>query len=179
MVRRTHLLCSYVVPIRHSKFVLQLYFSFTHWSIIWLQNQRDLMTSERREDLHEFRLGRLKHERLKVPRGNHLLEWAFMDQCPVCAPGDWSLYVYLPLWATRSSIFGDWVAVDKWESIYVAIRGIASTWMWIVEGWMVNIGNNSYGITYSRQFKQTVPGFPIMLPGLSVGVKMPSCAMSN
>lgn len=48
-------------------------------SIIWLQNQRDMMTSERsrrREDPHEFRLGRLKHERVKVPRGNNLLEWA-------------------------------------------------------------------------------------------------------
>jgi len=30
----------------------------------------------RRDDSHEFRLGRLKHERVKVPRGNHLLDWA-------------------------------------------------------------------------------------------------------
>lgn len=46
---------------------------------MWLQNQRD-MSSERnrsrRDDPHEFRLGRLKHERVKVPRGSHLLDWA-------------------------------------------------------------------------------------------------------
>lgn len=30
----------------------------------------------RREDAHEFRVGRLKHERVVVPRGEQLLEWA-------------------------------------------------------------------------------------------------------
>jgi E3 ubiquitin-protein ligase HECTD1 len=48
-------------------------------SIVWLQNQRDSTVDRnrtRRDDPHEFRLGRLKHERVKVPRGNNLLEWA-------------------------------------------------------------------------------------------------------
>lgn len=46
---------------------------------MWLQNQRDQTIERsrtRRDDPHEFRLGRLKHERVKVPRGNNLLEWA-------------------------------------------------------------------------------------------------------
>jgi E3 ubiquitin-protein ligase HECTD1 len=30
----------------------------------------------RRDESHEFRLGRLKHERVKVPRGNNLFETA-------------------------------------------------------------------------------------------------------
>ena len=48
---------------------------------VWLQNQRDqnmerARGSLRREDIHEFRVGRIKHERVKVPRGDQLLEWA-------------------------------------------------------------------------------------------------------
>ncbi|KAK8786099.1 hypothetical protein V5799_007534 [Amblyomma americanum] len=64
----------------------QLYFSCTAFgasrSIVWLQNQRDASAerhrgpSPRREDPHEFRVGRLKHERVKVPRGDKLLDWA-------------------------------------------------------------------------------------------------------
>lgn len=51
-------------------------------AIVWLQNKRDASIdrnrgpSPRREDAHEYRVGRLKHERVKVPRGNQLLEWA-------------------------------------------------------------------------------------------------------
>nr|CAD7405780.1 unnamed protein product [Timema poppensis] len=53
-------------------------------SIVWLQTQRDVTLerqrapglSPRREDPHEFRVGRLKHERVKVPRGENLLDWA-------------------------------------------------------------------------------------------------------
>jgi hypothetical protein len=30
----------------------------------------------RRDDTHEYRVGRLKHERVMVPRGEELLEWA-------------------------------------------------------------------------------------------------------
>lgn len=30
----------------------------------------------RRDEGGEYRIGRLKHERVKVPRGDHLLEWA-------------------------------------------------------------------------------------------------------
>lgn len=64
-----------------------LYFQCTAFgasrSIVWLQNQRD-QNSERtrgglargREELHEFRVGRIKHERVKVPRGENLLDWA-------------------------------------------------------------------------------------------------------
>jgi len=62
-------------------------------SIVWLQNQRDQQLERARgrgrtgavagggvhggmEDFHEFRVGRIKHERVKVPRGPHLLAWA-------------------------------------------------------------------------------------------------------
>ena len=62
-------------------------------SIVWLQNQRD-QNAERtrggglgmgvgrgpgfggRDDFHEFRVGRIKHERVKVPRGDCILDWA-------------------------------------------------------------------------------------------------------
>ncbi|XP_044733919.1 E3 ubiquitin-protein ligase HECTD1 isoform X2 [Chrysoperla carnea] len=67
----------------------QLYFNCTAFgasrSIVWLQTQRDVTLerqrapglSPRRDDPHEFRVGRLKHERVKVPRGDDLFEWAF------------------------------------------------------------------------------------------------------
>lgn len=53
-------------------------------SIVWLQTQRDAVLerqrapglSPRRDDSHEFRVGRLKHERVSVPRGDKLLDWA-------------------------------------------------------------------------------------------------------
>lgn len=66
----------------------QLYFSCTAFgasrSIVWLQSQRDstierqrmLGLSPRRDEQHEFHVGRLKHERVKVPRNDNLLEWA-------------------------------------------------------------------------------------------------------
>uniref|UniRef100_A0A1A9V2A8 E3 ubiquitin-protein ligase n=1 Tax=Glossina austeni TaxID=7395 RepID=A0A1A9V2A8_GLOAU len=66
----------------------QLYFNCTAFgasrSIVCLQSQRDVTLerqrmpglSPRRDDQHEFRVGRLKHERVKVPRNENLLEWA-------------------------------------------------------------------------------------------------------
>lgn len=66
----------------------QLYFNCTAFgasrSIVWLQSQRDVTMerqrmpglSPRRDDQHEFRVGRLKHERVKVPRNENLLDWA-------------------------------------------------------------------------------------------------------
>ena len=33
-------------------------------------------TTVRRDDPGEFRVGRLKHERIKVPRGDQMMEWA-------------------------------------------------------------------------------------------------------
>uniref|UniRef100_A0A182NEF2 E3 ubiquitin-protein ligase n=1 Tax=Anopheles dirus TaxID=7168 RepID=A0A182NEF2_9DIPT len=66
----------------------QLYFSCTAFgasrSIVWLQSQRDVSLerqrapglSPRHADQQEFRVGRLKHERVKVPRGENLLDWA-------------------------------------------------------------------------------------------------------
>ena len=54
-------------------------------SIVWLQGQRDSAVERqrntgavpRRDDpSHEFRVGRLKHERVRVPRGERLLDWA-------------------------------------------------------------------------------------------------------
>ena len=64
-----------------------LYFQCTAFgtsrSIVWLQNQRDQNVersrsgvSRGRDEVHEFRVGRIKHERVKVPRGEKLLEWA-------------------------------------------------------------------------------------------------------
>lgn len=50
---------------------------------MWLQNRREATvertrttSSVRRDDPGEFRVGRLKHERVKVPRGESLMEWA-------------------------------------------------------------------------------------------------------
>ncbi|XP_033103063.1 E3 ubiquitin-protein ligase HECTD1-like isoform X1 [Anneissia japonica] len=64
----------------------QLYFTCTAFgvsrAIAWLQQKRDENVervrplSSRRDDQHEFRVGRLKHERVKVPRGAQLLDWA-------------------------------------------------------------------------------------------------------
>ncbi|XP_067621577.1 E3 ubiquitin-protein ligase Ufd4 isoform X2 [Eurosta solidaginis] len=66
----------------------QQYFNCTAFgasrSIVCLQSQRDVTLerqrmpglSPRRDDQHEFRVGRLKHERVKVPRSDNLLEWA-------------------------------------------------------------------------------------------------------
>lgn len=66
----------------------QVYFNCTAFgasrSIVWLQSQKDVTLerqrapglSPRHVDQHEFRVGRLKHERVKVPRSNELLEWA-------------------------------------------------------------------------------------------------------
>ncbi|XP_070578123.1 E3 ubiquitin-protein ligase HECTD1-like isoform X2 [Ptychodera flava] len=51
-------------------------------AISWLQDKRDATIerqrtpTSRRDDQHEYRVGRLKHERVKVPRGQQLLEWA-------------------------------------------------------------------------------------------------------
>jgi E3 ubiquitin-protein ligase HECTD1 len=66
----------------------QVYFNCTAFgasrSIVWLQSQKDVTLerqrtpglSPRHVDQHEFRVGRLKHERVKVPRSTDLLEWA-------------------------------------------------------------------------------------------------------
>ncbi|XP_064621516.1 E3 ubiquitin-protein ligase HECTD1-like isoform X2 [Lineus longissimus] len=64
----------------------QLYFSCTAFgasrAIVWLQNKRDAVLDRnrgptpRRDDSSEFRVGRLKHERVTVPRGDSLLDWA-------------------------------------------------------------------------------------------------------
>lgn len=52
-------------------------------AIVWLQNRREATmersrpsTTVRRDDPGEFRVGRLKHERVKVPRGESMMEWA-------------------------------------------------------------------------------------------------------
>lgn len=66
----------------------QIYFNCTAFgasrSIVWLQSQKDVTLerqrtpglSPRHVDQHEFRVGRLKHERVKVPRSKDLLAWA-------------------------------------------------------------------------------------------------------
>lgn len=66
----------------------QVYFNCTAFgasrSIVWLQSQKDVTLerqrtpglSPRHGEQHEFRVGRLKHERVKVPRSKELLAWA-------------------------------------------------------------------------------------------------------
>ncbi len=94
-----------------------LYFQCTAFgasrSIVWLQNQRDQNNERARagrgraagaggvsgggggaggvsgsDDLHEFRVGRIKHERVKVPRGRagdgKLLAWAMQVREILC-----------------------------------------------------------------------------------------------
>lgn len=64
--------------------MLQLHRYLFHFrAIVWLQNRREATvertrttSSVRRDDPGEFRVGRLKHERVKVPRGESLMEWA-------------------------------------------------------------------------------------------------------
>ena len=65
----------------------QLFFHCTAFgssrSIVWLQQQREAEQRGRGggalrgagPDQHEFRIGRIKHERVKVPRGENILEW--------------------------------------------------------------------------------------------------------
>lgn len=77
---------TYTCPMLFPFETRQIYFACTAFgtsrSIVWLQNQRDTSLervrgpSPRREDPHDFRVGRLKHERVKVPRGEQLLDWA-------------------------------------------------------------------------------------------------------
>lgn len=75
--------CSFLFPFE----TRQVYFNCTAFgasrSIVWLQSQRDNERqrvpglSPRHADQHEFRVGRLKHERVKVPRiEGELLDWA-------------------------------------------------------------------------------------------------------
>lgn len=75
--------CSFLFPFE----TRQVYFNCTAFgasrSIVWLQSQRDNERqrvpglSPRHADQHEFRVGRLKHERVKVPRTEgELLDWA-------------------------------------------------------------------------------------------------------
>ena len=52
-------------------------------AIVWLQNKREVtlgrlrgLARAGRDDGHDFRLGRIKHERVRVPRGEELLDWA-------------------------------------------------------------------------------------------------------
>ncbi|KAM8781075.1 E3 ubiquitin-protein ligase HECTD1 isoform 3-T3 [Rhynchonycteris naso] len=75
--------CPFLIPFE----TRQLYFTCTAFgasrAIVWLQNRREATvertrttSSARRDDPGEFRVGRLKHERVKVPRGESLMEWA-------------------------------------------------------------------------------------------------------
>lgn len=75
--------CPFLIPFE----TRQLYFTCTAFgasrAIVWLQNRREATmersrpsTAVRRDDPGEFRVGRLKHERVKVPRGDAMMEWA-------------------------------------------------------------------------------------------------------
>ncbi|KPP80084.1 E3 ubiquitin-protein ligase HECTD1-like [Scleropages formosus] len=75
--------CPFLIPFE----TRQLYFTCTAFgasrAIVWLQNRREATmersrpsTTVRRDDPGEFRVGRLKHERVKVPRGENMMEWA-------------------------------------------------------------------------------------------------------
>ncbi|XP_051578204.1 E3 ubiquitin-protein ligase HECTD1-like isoform X5 [Myxocyprinus asiaticus] len=75
--------CPFLIPFE----TRQLYFTCTAFgasrAIVWLQNRREATmersrpsTTVRRDDPGEFRVGRLKHERVKVPRRESMMEWA-------------------------------------------------------------------------------------------------------
>ncbi|KAJ8291152.1 hypothetical protein GJAV_G00021980 [Gymnothorax javanicus] len=75
--------CPFLIPFE----TRQLFFTCTAFgasrAIVWLQNRREATmertrpgTTVRRDDPGEFRVGRLKHERVKVPRGECMMEWA-------------------------------------------------------------------------------------------------------
>uniref|UniRef100_A0AAV2JG34 E3 ubiquitin-protein ligase n=1 Tax=Knipowitschia caucasica TaxID=637954 RepID=A0AAV2JG34_KNICA len=75
--------CPFLIPFE----TRQLYFTCTAFgasrAIVWLQNRREATmersrpsTAVRRDDPGEFRVGRLKHERVKVPRGDSMMQWA-------------------------------------------------------------------------------------------------------
>uniref|UniRef100_A0A4W5NBG2 E3 ubiquitin-protein ligase n=1 Tax=Hucho hucho TaxID=62062 RepID=A0A4W5NBG2_9TELE len=75
--------CPFLIPFE----TRQLYFTCTAFgasrAVVWLQNRREASmersrpsTTVRRDDPGEFRVGRLKHERVKVPRGDQMMEWA-------------------------------------------------------------------------------------------------------
>ncbi|XP_023647937.1 E3 ubiquitin-protein ligase HECTD1 isoform X8 [Paramormyrops kingsleyae] len=75
--------CPFLIPFE----TRQLYFTCTAFgasrAIVWLQNRREATmersrpaTTVRRDDPGEFRVGRLKHERVKVPRGENMMDWA-------------------------------------------------------------------------------------------------------
>jgi len=59
-------------------------------AIVWLQGRRDQHLERhrgpqpRRDDVGDYRVGRLKHERVKIPRGEQLLDWAMQV-------GNWNL----------------------------------------------------------------------------------------
>ncbi|XP_033735284.1 E3 ubiquitin-protein ligase HECTD1-like isoform X2 [Pecten maximus] len=64
----------------------QIYFTCTAFgssrAIVWLQDRRDATLERsrgpmpRRDEGGEYRIGRLKHERVRIPRGERLLDWA-------------------------------------------------------------------------------------------------------
>ncbi|XP_054653507.1 E3 ubiquitin-protein ligase HECTD1 [Dunckerocampus dactyliophorus] len=75
--------CPFLIPFE----TRQLFFTCTAFgasrAIVWLQNRREATmersrpsTTVRRDDPGDFRVGRLKHERVKVPRGEAMMEWA-------------------------------------------------------------------------------------------------------
>uniref|UniRef100_A0A8C5CSD8 E3 ubiquitin-protein ligase n=1 Tax=Gadus morhua TaxID=8049 RepID=A0A8C5CSD8_GADMO len=75
--------CPFLIPFE----TRQLYFTCTAFgasrAIVWLQNRREATMERsrppatvRRDDPAEFRVGRLKHERVKVPRGDAMMAWA-------------------------------------------------------------------------------------------------------
>ncbi|KAI5622228.1 E3 ubiquitin-protein ligase HECTD1 isoform X1 [Silurus asotus] len=75
--------CPFLIPFE----TRQLFFTCTAFgasrAIVWLQNRREATmertrpsTTVRRDEPGEFRVGRLKHERVKVPRGASMMEWA-------------------------------------------------------------------------------------------------------
>ncbi|XP_057377283.1 E3 ubiquitin-protein ligase Ufd4-like [Daphnia carinata] len=76
--------CPMLVPFETRQMYFQATAFGTSRSIVWLQSQRDSAVERqrntgavpRRDDPHEFRVGRLKHERVRVPRGERLLDWA-------------------------------------------------------------------------------------------------------
>ena len=93
--------------------IRQKYFNSTAFgtvrSLVWLHNLRESSGDRRpavgrREDSHDYRVGRLKHERVRVPRGPDLLKWA-MQVSYTCWLILYILYVSIPysfFWTMKS-----------------------------------------------------------------------------
>lgn len=95
---------------------------------MWLQNRREATvertrttSSVRRDDPGEFRVGRLKHERVKVPRGESLMEWAenvmqmHADRKSVLEVTSCQVKLFVFLWERMHGNQGSYLLCKPWQ----------------------------------------------------------------